>query len=227
MREIVFTKTFDVSDEFAPKPASAFIPEWYKKLDSYYGDGKTAVNGSTTQTIKKCMPVFDAITAGYIIPTPCDVYISEQDDKPYYSWRSQNLGFHPVEQAPNHPNANGFPFPKWINPWGIKTPKGYSVMIVPPMHRDNKYFSIMPGIVDTDVYSAEVNFPFTLNEGVMDDVIPAGTPMAQVIPFRRESWKAKMGADKERTEIGNVRVELQARFFNSYKKIFWTKKEFR
>jgi hypothetical protein len=32
------------------------------------------------------MPVFDAITAGYIITSPADVYVSIKDGQQYFEW---------------------------------------------------------------------------------------------------------------------------------------------
>ena len=37
--------------------------------------------------------------------------------------------------------------PKFINPWSIKTSKGYSIFITQPMHRDLP-FEILQSIVD-------------------------------------------------------------------------------
>ncbi len=67
MKEIIFTNTYNV-DIDQPKPASQFIPKWYKNLESYIGGNKKPDgDGKAQVTIKKCIPVFDAITAGYII----------------------------------------------------------------------------------------------------------------------------------------------------------------
>ena len=49
---------------------------------------------------------------------------------------------------------NEYPYPKWINPWAIKTPAGYSVYFKPPAHNPNQWFEILEGVVDTDTYSA-------------------------------------------------------------------------
>jgi antitoxin (DNA-binding transcriptional repressor) of toxin-antitoxin stability system len=50
--------------------------------------------------------------------------------------------------------------------------------------------------VDTDVYPAHIHFPFfaTGPDGV--HVIEKGTPIAQVIPFRREDPKAEIGVER-------------------------------
>jgi hypothetical protein len=229
MSKIIFTNVGNIPSEFEPKPASKYIPNWYKDLESYmFGEKKPNGGGTTTATAKRCMPIFDAINAGYIIVSPADVYVSQRDGQPYYEWAHFGLiSFHPKEQAPEHPNRNGLEaFPKWINYWAIKTPKGYSTMFVAPFHRES-VFSILPGVVDTDTYTGPVNFPFTLNDPKFEGIIPAGTPIAQVIPFKREGWKMSLGGEKELIEQNQVITKLQTRFFDRYKSMFRTSKEYK
>lgn len=224
MKIITFSTYLDIEKEFYPQPASKFIPEWYKNLESYIGGKKIPTGqGDTSATIKKCIPVFDAITAGYIISLPADVFVTQRDNSPYYEWSNFGLvQFHPVEQAPKHPLANGFSYPKWMNPWAIKTAPGYSTLFVQPFHRDSA-FTILPGIVDTDTYSAPVNFPFVLNDSKFEGIIPAGTPIAQVIPIKRDVWNMQLGnADQVR-----VTTRLQSKMFDRYKSLFWHRKEYK
>jgi len=227
-KNITFTNIFD-NDFFPPKPAIKDVPEWYKNTPEYFGDQgkKITTLGDTPHTIKKCIPVFDAITAGYILYTQVDVQVIHKDGLPYYNWSDQDaIAFHPIEQAPLHPARNEAPYPKWNNPYAIATPPGYSVLFTQPMHRQS-IFTILDGVVDTDTYKAPVNFPFVLNDVKWEGIIPAGTPMAQVIPFKRESWEHKIGSDKERIEQNKINQKLKVFFFNSYKKQFWFKKEYR
>jgi hypothetical protein len=232
--DIIFTNTSGVNALKEPKPASQFIPDWYKNTESYVGGEKKPIGGaSSSGTIKRCMPVFDAIVAGYIITSPVDVFVSQKEDEegkkfPYYEWASLNaIQFHPVEQAPIHPNRNGhIMYPKWINPWSIKTPKGYSVLITQPFHRES-IFTILPGVVDTDAYTNPVNFPFVLNDTSFSGMIPAGTPIAQVIPFKRENWKGKLGGQKEFIEQQQVGMQMFTKFFDRYKTLFRSPKEYK
>lgn len=230
MPNITFTNTSGVPDDFAPKPAYTCIPDWYKNLESYMGGEKQPNGeGSTSATIKRCMPVFDAITAGYILFTPVDVWISQRDGEPWYEWPSYGpIQFHPVEQAPTHPNRNGHKtsYPKWINPWAIKTEPGYSVMFVQPFHRES-IFNILPAVVDTDQYDSPVNFPFVLNDVTYKGIIPAGTPMAQVIPFKRESWQMEIGNDEDRNNQNKTTIKLRSKFFDGYKSLFRQLKEYK
>jgi len=224
MKNIIFSTQLDIEKEYYPKPASKFIPEWYKNTESYInGKREPGGQGGTSATVKKCMPVFDALTAGYIIPSPADIFVSEKDGQPYYEWSNFGLiRFHPVEQAPLHPAQNSNSYPKWINPWAIKTPPGYSLLFTQPFHRES-VFTILPGIVDTDSYSSQVNFPFTLNDPKFEGVIPAGTPLAQVIPIKREVWQMQYG-DAGQDRVNN---RMHTKIFDRYKTLFWNKKEYR
>ena len=257
---ITFTDVMGVPKEYSPKPSSSFIPTWYKDMESYLGNGKVPDGkGMTTGTIKRCMPVFDAITSGYILYTYSDVYIRQVNidyaDKEHYEKTGENrflskeevekrnfpstqahyewpsfgpIQFHPVEQAPNHPNRNGTPssYPKWINPWSVKTPKGYSTLFIQPMHRES-VFTILPGIVDTDDYDAPVNFPFVLNDPKFKGMIPAGTPMAQVIPIKRDTWSMGMGTENDLRRQQETAIRLRTSIFDSYKTKFRKLKEYK
>jgi hypothetical protein len=239
--DIVFTKLLDVSDEHLPVPASKTIPEWYKDSPSYVnGEVKMPIDGATSGTIKRCMPVFDAITSGYIISTYCDIHLSYKDREvtspegltesvslPYYQWPSgKPLEFHTPDQAPTYPDILKRPIAKWMNAWGIKTPKGYSCLFIPPVHRPSP-ISIMAGIVDTDLYNMPVNFPFTLKDPNFTGTIPAGTPIAQVIPFKRDSWTMKLTIE-DSAYLDNKKqfLKLKTKIFDSYKLLFRSKKEY-
>jgi hypothetical protein len=225
---ITFTNMSGADEQYFPKPSENILPEWYKKTESYIGKKKKpSGDGNTTGTVKRCMPVFDALTAGYIITSPADVYVSQRDGQPWFEWISMGLiSFHPVEQAELHPGKNGYPYPKWNNPWGIKTAPGYSCLFVQPFHRESK-FTILPGMVDTDTYTSPVNFPFVMNDPQWEGLIPAGTPIAQVIPFKRDSFKMELGDQTDIQESQRITNKLRTRFFDSYKNQFWHKKSYK
>ena len=83
MANITFTKTIPISEEFNPVPASQQLPDWYKETTSYIsGSKKPSGNGSTTATIKRCMPVFDSLSAGYYLSTYTDIWVSQMEQDP-------------------------------------------------------------------------------------------------------------------------------------------------
>jgi hypothetical protein len=236
MQTIKFINVFGVPEEYSPVPADKIIPDWYKELETYINGEKVPVTdrGGTTATAKKCMPMFDAITAGYIISTHTDLFVSQRLNQhgqtvPFFEWSSFDaISFHAKEQLPKHPNDTGhdFHYPKWSNSWGIKTPSGYSTLFIPPLHRENEII-VFSGVVDTDTYTAPVTFPFVLKNPKMEGLIPAGTPIMQVIPFKRDEWKMELGREEDLIEQDKVTARLKAKFFDGYKTQFRQKKEYK
>lgn len=231
-KEIIFINSNPlIGSEYAPKPATHFLPDWYKKIESHFPSDKPK-DFRSLETIKKCMPVFDSMTSGYIIQTICDIAVEEIDGQPTFissmllglQTNEVVVGEHPRKQAYTHPSANEFNFPKFINQWSIKTPEGYSCLFIPPMHNPNSFFTALPGIVDTDTYNGAVNFPFVLNTPIKYGVIPAGTPIVQVIPFKRDSWKSVFTEDKDFVEKWFRNVK--STFFSGYRNKYWSRKSF-
>jgi hypothetical protein len=180
------------------------------------------------------MPIFDAITGGYIILTHSDLFISQKPDEdgkvhPYYEWANFGaISFHSKDQLPEHPDGLGHEksYPKWNNAWAIKTPPGYSCLFISPLHRETPII-VLPGVVDTDRYSAPVNFPFVLRDPKMEGLIPAGTPIMQVIPFKRDEWQMEFGAKEEFDDQVRLTNKLRSVFFDSYKRQYRQPKEYR
>ena len=94
------------------------------------------------------------------------------------------------------------------------------------MHRGVP-FTIMPGIVDTDTFDHPVNFPFQMNEKGFEGVIKAGTPMVQVIPFKRDEWEMQIGSQEELIQQVKVTNKLRSVFFDSYKRQYRQVKEYK
>lgn len=213
-----------------PVPASKVLPEWYKDMPSFTGNKQVLSESGANGTIKKCMPVFDMATTGYMILLPCDVIVGKNPDgTAHFAWSIQHkmITDHPMEQIETFKISNEFlkqPL-KWTNPWIITTPKGWSTMFVQPTHRDDLPFQILPAIVDTDEFSISVQFPFFIKKD-FEGVIPANTPIAQIIPFKRENWESKFEVlpDGERIK----RLEKHSIYLhNRYKRTSWKKKSYK
>ena len=235
MQVIKFTDTIGISEEYYPVPASKIIPDWYKNLESYTNkDKRPDGNANTTATAKRCMPIFDAITGGYIISTHTDLFVSQKigengNTHPYYQWANFGaISFHPKRQLPEHPDGYGheLEYPKWTNAWAITTPPGYSSLFISPLHRETPII-VLPGVVDTDTYNAPVNFPFVLRDPKMDGLIPAGTPIMQVIPFKRDEFQMEIGGAEEFRKQMAVTTKLRSVFFDSYKRQFRQNKSYK
>mgnify|MGYP003119249256 FL=1 len=224
-----------------PKPIKLNIPEWFRKLD----------HSHHKQTVKGCMPFLDAISSGYVLETPQDLSLEHgklnNAGVPYSSFvfglskqnvRSQGLNMndagytrdsvHDIKQLEGSPlvdkNRN-LNFHKFYNPWKIKTPPGYSCLFTPPLNNRDDRFEIISGIVDTDTYPLEINFPFTMNGDKYPNysgTIKRGTPYVQVIPFKRDKWKMKIHSNDKSKKFEPVFFDLDLLY--KYKKKYWNKK---
>jgi hypothetical protein len=239
--KIIFTNVLDVDLRYSPKPSN-FIPDWYKNTESYSsGNKKPNSDAKSPATIKRCMPIFDSMNLGYIITTYVDLYISPEEvsfthnetnkEKKIiatkYQWPSlQPITFHDFYQASLYPEGKEpLPYPKFENAWGIETPKGYSTLFISPLHRDSP-FKTLEGVVDTDKYTAPVNFPFILKDPSWEGLIPAGTPIMQAIPFKRDSWSMEIGKEKSFEKYQKIEKSLRTRFFDTYKELYRSSKDY-
>jgi hypothetical protein len=217
--------------DLQPVLAKDNLPNWYKETQPYINNNKASalINNTfvSTATIKKCMPVFDVMAAGYLINAWADIKIYNENNVIYYDIDSPILSSHGTNQAGNHfaVDKNDDLVAKFINTWAIKTPEGYSCLFIPPAHRPN-VISIMPAVVDTDSYNLAVHFPFILTDRSFVGVIPKGTPLVQVIPFKRDNWEMECDVldSEEKIDIFNT---LHEEPFNGYKNNFWEQKDYK
>jgi hypothetical protein len=205
-----------------PAPSNKFVPEWYKSIPAYT---KTARDhkGAHAMTAKKCLPMLDAMTYGYIIPLAGDVHIRTNEDasliditqNPYIKLTDE----HNIAQV-----GSNFPFPKkhlikFLNQFVIKTPPGYSCLFTAPINHLETRFVTLGAIVETDTYDREINFPTCWLATNYDDILSAGTPIIQCIPFKRsttiDKFEVRPYTDKEfeKREITRARQDNQTSYY--------------
>jgi hypothetical protein len=203
------------------------------------------------------MPFLDSLTSGYLLKIPQDFHLKHNvdnknekeetfkdsfqtfglnDQQQFLHAKLINLNSgidtHSLNQVKGSPfiekNKN-LPFYKILNPWKIKTPKGYSCLFVPPLNNTDDRFSIIPGIVDTDTFPNEINFPIIINGDkypILETTFKKGLPYVQIIPFKRDSWKMVTKLRKQK-EIQNSRLFYGLKLLNIYKDKYWNKKSWK
>ena len=230
-KEIIFTdiSTKGILPEYFPKPVKKSMPEWYLNLKSHVNNDKPIYKGFGNFTIKRCMPVLDVLTTGYYIYAFQDIYVEQTPEGPAIVVKDPFVGWdiHNRDQLEGHPMIGNYDaIPKFLNPWAIRTPQGYSCLFINPVHHANPYFDILEGIVDTDNFLIQINFPLVLRDRNFEGVIPAGTPIVQVIPFKRNEWKMKIGNKDDHDKVEYHRKQWAVKLYESYKKNWWNKKSF-
>lgn len=196
----------------SPKLAKFAIPQWIKdqpgkikvapgqklKGDPYHK------NRSNDLTVKRCMPVFDALSHDFVVVTNFDVGVIRNPDKSQQIYPLPNnenkispafadeIQGHPRIQFDHLQVPEEFTqvgAPKWIFRYGLKVPKGYSIIFHHPHNRVDLPFYTLSGMVDIDRYNSPVNFPFLLKKDFVG-IIPKGTPVVQFSIVKRDSWES-------------------------------------
>lgn len=211
-----------------PLPIKKLLPEWYRVSETTF----TGPDGNQANGLKKCIPFLDAMLSGYALTLPVDVFVSENEDGTLdVKWNSPDEFKELIHERP-HKSAEKLPRPAghhpnhlaWRGNWGFKTPRGWSVLVTHPLNRFDLPFTTTSGIIDSDEYSTSGNLPFFLKTG-FTGIIPAGTPIAQLIPVKRAAWQHVPNNNGlqhlEKLQGDTVRTPGK-----SYKKLFWQRKSY-
>jgi hypothetical protein len=235
MKQLIefFPKSKDVEQLVPyPVPAKLVIPEWYKESKSFFNGNTMSFdqnNYLVESTIKKCIPLLDVLTSGYVQTSWSDIYIEEKEESlAYYIASGPDL----MRERPRiafqkMPIPDGYHnyFFTWERPWGIKTPPGYSTLITTPMYREDLPFRCVSGIIDTDSHHLYGGVTFFIKKG-FTGTIPVGTPLFQMLPFKRDNWKSIGRTFEETNKISKGKPMVRSYFVGGYKKLHWKKKTY-
>lgn len=228
------------ASENPPIPAYQGIPDWFKNIPPERES--SSLNPRTKSTVKKCVPFLDALTTGYLLRCPQDIYISRDIDNNIISeWAVARLNEKPpFDSIPvfdaDKPETRyqGLQVNDAFNPqvWRmnlyprIETPDGYSVLITHPFNRYDLPFLTLSGIIDSD----RLHGPMSVSMFLRDDfvgIIEKDTPVAQVFPFKRENWNHGIEKPYSKDEDDKHHFSIFSKMVRSYQSNFWSKKTYK
>ncbi len=220
-----------------PYPAVKQLPEWFTKSSPHYGsnvypdDGKLHFrNREANNTYKKCVPLLDSLSVGYIISLWADVMIERNNQFPEIYWKTSEdvFGLHgePSREIPAPAGYDQIVY-KYNNCWIPQTPKGYSCLIASPFGYNDLPFKAISAVVDTDSSTLELALPMWIKKD-FEGIVEKGTPLAQIIPFKRDDWESTF----DYYEDGEYYNVIEQKNFNStmvghYLKNHHSKKKFK
>ena len=176
-----------------PEPAKHGLPDWLKRMKmTAFSD----FHGGDIRTLKQCPPFVDAMTAGFLIPLPCDVHCDRGRfdwdwDLPTPSTPEQTmapLNFHVAAQLEGSPLAEGNrPAIKFNSFWTNELEPGWSLLATHPINRFDLPFRTLTGLIDCDrFHEIGIFFPALWTDPDYVGVLPKGLPVVQCIPVKRE-----------------------------------------
>lgn len=192
-----------------PKPIIKTIPDWYRKADRFAKNPQDnefiiGPDNGKIPTWKACPAIFDIMGTGYSLNTPCDIeFFNGPNGLDFKIKNVKYLSFvHKRSEMPQFEHPKGYykNHFAWTCDWQIKLPDGYSALYSQPFNRFELPFLTTAGIIDNDKVSMPGSMPFFIENG-FEGVIPAGTPYAQLIPFKRENWKSEFIEQPNSKEI--------------------------
>ncbi len=194
-----FTEHEELLDH-PPVPAAKAMPEWFRKMPPShpvepnqrfpFGISSRLRLSNVNATVRRCPGIVGYLAHGYIVPLWSDFVVQVRPNAIYafgsnataqVSLHSRKLHFLTMPPRPGYyPDAV-----KFTNPWKVRAPRGYSVMVSAPFYHFEDRFQIVPGIVEADTYhQIHVNTFFRAEEA--DHELKMGSPFLLVTPFRRE-----------------------------------------
>lgn len=208
-------------------PIKLSTPEWYKNILKTEGTNTKNIKKIPIDfTVKMCSPFLDAITSGYSVPLPMDIAIEQTEQGPSISWGDDTKILTLRNKQPNIllpvPEGHSDLHFAWQIQHCIKIPKGYSAIFTQPLNRFDLPFTTLSGIVDGEfaLYAGEIPVFFSSS---FEGVIPEGTPIMQILPFKTENWVSKK--DSTIIEEAEKNKKSSARkAFGWYKQNIWKKK---
>ena len=237
-KKIIFQQAHDYVEGLlkTPSPAIKYFPQWYKD-QKIFSNGENDIlkaekKGLQMATYKLCIPFIDSMSAGYMIELPADIIVintsKDGEYTPLIKWAVdfEVLDVLKINALGNYPIPIGFDKNvfRWSAHWHIKTPNDYSLWITHPSHRYDLPFLTINGFVDTDKHPNPIVFPFFIKHG-FEGIIKEGTPIAQVVPIKRENWKSfeeKYSEQKNRNILNSVKLN----YIRTYKNKYWSRKQY-
>ena len=222
-KEIVFVtrhKGFSNIKEFQPFKASKYTPTWYKDMPTDHKPNKNLFESKLIpdqRTAKLCPSFHDVFSEGFILPAPCDIYLSVDGDN--YSWKLSNNAFaieiHGNDQMITYLPEESKPKQvfKLLYPYEVIVPKNYSIRQVPMIYDYNKDWHVAYGIFDA-YKLPEVSLQIVYTSDKKEILIKAGTPLCYYVPFKKEKLDIKIGSFKDYEEWI---YETQHRAFSSFR----------
>lgn len=208
-----------------PRSMRKTIPDWWKKEST---EPTTFLSEKEIDfgNIKNCPSFPDYFSQGYVVPMWADTVIDFDQSTGNWFWKTSHkdfvLDFHQPTQfvdfaAPIVNGKSGYAVFKAMSPWSIIVPPGYSVLQLPMFYNFNKDFSVLPGIIASDVEHT-LNIQILLHSDKRQIVIERGTPLAQYIPFKRNDvlpMEYRDATEEDKKEIALSELQYRTTLFQA------------
>lgn len=229
-------------------PASEYLPSSWTNMKTLAQDIYPGKRGN--KTAKSCPAIDSYLEMGYIIPAHCDIDVTFDAPQEMGAYNGPGqpglakgqfdaLDFYAVYSNPAYqqdghlfwqlgkmlPDYKCRSVMKIHHPWWIKTAPGWSVMFLPLLYHQSPFHAV-PGILDADKTHLSAPINLMIKEKT-DFNIKMGTPLVQIVPFKRENINAvsRDSTEKDKERESKLISQLYLKF-NGVSKYFRDKMKF-
>lgn len=184
------TKTNGVIENYPIRSAGKHMPEWLRRAP--LETPEITKGGFHQRTIKACPGVIEYVSEGYVIPAWTDIELTREIGENgsensgwTAAWEDQQVTYFGAEMMADAPSEPWSPYVvKLVAPWQIVTEPGYVTMWLPLFYEYEKRFTVLPGLMDTNLMH-QTNILLHINQpGRL--VIQAGEPLCQLVVFKQQ-----------------------------------------
>lgn len=230
-----------------PSPSIYSVPKEWKNLPKVIDHSENVLSAGnimadilpdlTSKTRRMCPAINDSFNFGYVIYCPVDIFIDSTDENSLIVQEAIDISppniysmAHPIieqKEVIDYAKSDFYHdhLLKIFTTFSVRTDPGYSCWFTAPISHPNLAVRAIDGIVDTDVFPADHPIPFLVKKN-FKSILPAGTPILQIIPFKREDFYMVDDCTFDFNEAEKRTVKIKSMFKNSYKKNFWKRKKF-
>lgn len=181
----------------------------------------------------RCPGIFSLQRHGWILRTWQDIVITTNGDGRSYQWKSASK--HGGDAVSHHETFQYYDFmdswPQNTHPlvlkintgWRCNVPKGYYLMEIPVAHADENRFTTISGYFSREAGPANMNVQLLWHVMNGEELIKAGTPIAQYVLVPKEQPEMICREERESDNIWLSRLYDTSKFvknYNEIKKIF-------
>lgn len=214
--------------DYPPVPARTAYPDWFKRMAPSidlppsakrfpFGLSSKLRLSNVNATIRRCPGLVSYLAEGYLVPLWSDFIVQVRGGKLYVEGSNElgSVSLHSKQHQYEHMPLPDDYLPdsvKFTNPWKVKTPKGWSVMVSAPFYHMEDRYLVATGVVDSDSYHhIHVNTFFKRRDA--DHTLRLGTPFVHVIPFQRQATDLEVRAMTEQDRQRMQKLDFRGKRF--------------
>lgn len=189
---------FDKINNSLPKESKHFLPDWFKNMPANISQNKLRPE---VKTVKMCPSFSTIFNEGFVLVAPCDILLKFDNKTKRYEWHTPNSKFglevHGNEQLIDYVNTDIKMIFKIQMPYYAIVPRGYSFRQIPLIYNFNKDWQVAYGNFKADKVP-ELTIQIMYTSDKEEILIKQGTPLCQMIPYKREKFTMKIVKHKSK-----------------------------